>query len=65
MLYGVKVKPLVIVAVLPVVRTVDDVDGNVIVVESVPASVKLLLIESVLPFVTVRVPVDDVIVRPL
>lgn len=43
----------------------DDVDGNVIVVESVPAKVIELLNDAVLPLVTVSVPVDDVIVRPL
>jgi hypothetical protein len=35
------------------------------VVESVPANVIELLNEAVLPLVTVNVPVDDVIVRPL
>jgi len=41
------------------------VDGNVIVVLSVPAKVNVLLTESVLAFVTVSVPVEDVMVRPL
>lgn len=43
---------------------VADVLGKVIVVESVPARVSVLLAERVLPFVTVRVPVEEVIVRP-
>lgn len=55
MLFGVTVYPFVIVAVFPVVTTVDDVLGNVIVVESVPASVKLLLAVNVLPSAIVRV----------
>jgi len=39
----------VTVAVLPVVRTVDDVAGNVIVVPSVPASARELLAVSNFP----------------
>ena len=42
MLLGVTVNPFVIVAVLPVVSTVEDVAGNVIVVLSVPANVSVL-----------------------
>ena len=49
----------------PVVSTVLVELGNVIVVPSVPAKVRLLLTASVLPFVNVNVPVVLVIVRPL
>ena len=48
---------MVIVAVLPTVSTVDEVLGNVIVVESVPANVKELLIAIVLPLPSVNVAV--------
>jgi hypothetical protein len=41
------------------------VEGNVIVVESVPARVILLETDKVFAFVTVKVPVEEVIVSPL
>src|SRR5688572_18803886 len=41
------------------------VEGNVIVVPSVPARVSVFDAESVLPLVIVRVPVEEVMVRPL
>lgn len=61
----VTVNPLAIVAVFPVVNTVLDVAGNVIVVESVPDNVSELVTANVLALVIVRVPVVVVIVRPL
>jgi hypothetical protein len=54
-LYGETAKPLLNVAVLPVVTTVLDVDGKVIVVLSVPASVNELLAVNVFPSAIVRV----------
>ena len=44
---------------------VAEVDGKVMVVLSVPAKVRVLLAERVLPLVKVKVPVEEVIVKPL
>ena len=57
MLFGVNVNPFVTVAVFAVVKTVADVPGKVIVVLSVPANVRLLLIETVFPLPSVNVAV--------
>jgi hypothetical protein len=58
---GLKVnEPVQIVCVI-----VADADGNVIVVVSVPANVRLLLTVNTLPLAIVSVPVDEVTVRPL
>lgn len=48
-----------------VLAIVADVEGNVIVVESVPARVMVLFETSVFPLATVRTPVVVVIVKPL
>lgn len=53
------------VCVVPNPATVAEVAGNVIVVESVPASVSELLTDSVFRLVIVSVPVELVSVRPL